>query len=100
MLGSHLSIAGGMVNALDEADRLGMDCVQVFTKNQRRWTAPPLDDATREAWLERLDAMGWADPADLRSATTATSSTSLRPSPRPGRSRWPSSERRWIAARR
>ena len=69
MLGSHLSIAGGMVNALDEADRLGMDCVQVFTKNQRRWTAPPLDDATREAWLERLDAMGWADPADLRTVS-------------------------------
>jgi len=69
MLGSHLSIAGGMVNALEEADRLGMDCVQVFTKNQRRWSAPPLDDATRDAWLERLDAMGWSDPSELRTVS-------------------------------
>jgi endonuclease IV len=31
MFGSHLSIAGGMHNALLEAERLGMDTVQVFT---------------------------------------------------------------------
>src|SRR5688572_8943320 len=35
MLGSHLSIAGGMVNALHQARKFNMDCVQVFTKNQR-----------------------------------------------------------------
>jgi endonuclease IV len=33
MFGSHLSISGGMHNALLEAERLQMDCVQVFTKN-------------------------------------------------------------------
>jgi endonuclease IV len=31
MFGSHLSIAGGMQNALLEAEKLGMDTVQVFT---------------------------------------------------------------------
>jgi deoxyribonuclease IV len=37
LLGSHLSIAGGYVNALIEAQRLGMDTIQIFTKNQRTW---------------------------------------------------------------
>jgi endonuclease IV len=32
MFGSHLSIAGGMHKALLDAERLGMQCVQVFTK--------------------------------------------------------------------
>jgi len=35
MFGSHLSISGGMFNALVEAEKLGMTTVQVFTKNQR-----------------------------------------------------------------
>ena len=59
MLGSHLSIAGGMVNALQEAGELGMDCVQVFTKNQRRWVAPPLAQSDVTDWTDRLESMGW-----------------------------------------
>ena len=59
MFGSHLSIAGGMTNALEEAARLKLDCVQVFTKNQRQWRVSPLDPAEREAWLRGLDDMGW-----------------------------------------
>jgi deoxyribonuclease-4 len=42
MFGSHLSIAGGMHNALLEAELLGMDTVQVFTKNQQQWKCKPL----------------------------------------------------------
>jgi deoxyribonuclease IV len=59
MLGSHLSIAGGMVNALLEARKLKMDCVQVFTKNQRQWSAKPLAIAERTAWLDQLQSMQW-----------------------------------------
>jgi len=59
MFGSHLSIAGGMVNALHEAMRLKLDCVQVFTKNQRQWSTPPLDPGQRDDWLEMLREMGW-----------------------------------------
>lgn len=62
MYGSHLSIAGGMINALDEAARLEMDCVQVFTKNQRQWAVKPLDPAEREAWLAKLKELGWDTP--------------------------------------
>ncbi|MHC5113149.1 MAG: deoxyribonuclease IV [Planctomycetota bacterium] len=59
MFGSHLSIAGGMVNALVEAERLKLDCVQVFTKNQRQWKVRPLDAGERDAWLSKLAEMGW-----------------------------------------
>ena len=59
MLGAHLSIAGGLVNALIEAQRLRMECVQVFTRNQRRWSARPLGEAECQAWRGRLEALGW-----------------------------------------
>jgi deoxyribonuclease-4 len=62
MFGSHLSIAGGLVNALREARRLKMDCVQIFTKNQRQWNAPPLSDAERDDWLAMLGSLGWDSP--------------------------------------
>jgi len=59
MFGSHLSIAGSMVNALDEAEKLGMDTVQVFTKNQQQWKAKPLDLAMAAEWKARIAQLGW-----------------------------------------
>lgn len=50
MYGSHLSIAGGLHNALLEAERLQMEVVQVFTKNQQQWRVPPLADEAVAAW--------------------------------------------------
>lgn len=50
MFGSHLSIAGGMHNALLQAEKLGMDCVQVFTKNQQQWAFAPLGDESVVQW--------------------------------------------------
>jgi deoxyribonuclease-4 len=61
MFGSHLSIAGGMFHALDVAAEQKMDCVQVFTKNQRQWKTKPLQDNDTAVWLEKLKAMGWLD---------------------------------------
>ena len=50
MYGSHLSIAGGMYKAVDAAVKLGLETVQVFTKNQKTWAAPPLAEEAAEAW--------------------------------------------------
>ncbi len=61
LFGSHLSIAGGMVNALNEAEQLGLDTVQVFTKNQQQWKVKPLDPAASNDWLTKLKDLGWAD---------------------------------------
>ncbi|MDP6601053.1 MAG: hypothetical protein QGH76_02010, partial [Phycisphaerales bacterium] len=59
MLGSHLSAAGGVVNALVRAAELDMDCVQVFTRNQRQWKAPPLCGDMVDAWEQQRSGMGW-----------------------------------------
>ncbi len=61
MFGSHLSIAGGLVNALLEAEKLKLDTVQVFTKNQQQWRVPPLKEEDRVAWLEKLADLGWQE---------------------------------------
>jgi deoxyribonuclease-4 len=59
MFGSHLSIAGSMTNALDEAQSLGLDCVQVFTKNQQQWKAPSLKAEVIAGWKKSLGQMAW-----------------------------------------
>lgn len=59
MFGSHLSIAGSMVNALDEAQGLGLDTVQVFTKNQQQWRVPPLDPAMTRDFVAKTSELGW-----------------------------------------
>jgi deoxyribonuclease-4 len=50
MFGAHLSIAGGMHNALLKADSLGMDTVQVFTKSQKIWKCSPLTQECIADW--------------------------------------------------
>lgn len=44
ILGSHLSIAGGIDRALVAAADYGFDTVALFVRNQRQWKAPPLTD--------------------------------------------------------
>lgn len=61
LLGSHLSVAGGLSNALLEAKRLEMGCVQVFTRNQRQWSAKPITEEERRDWLAALRDLGWLD---------------------------------------
>ena len=51
LFGSHLSVAGGMHNAVNGAVRLGFSSVQVFVKNQRQWNASDLKPADIEQWL-------------------------------------------------
>lgn len=58
MFGSHLSISGGMHNALIEAQKLTMECVQVFTKNQRQWTVKPLADEEITQWFAHQKTTG------------------------------------------
>src|SRR5918993_1966675 len=50
MFGSHLSIAGGMHNALLKGEQLGCETVQVFTKNQKQWKCSPLGDTEICDW--------------------------------------------------
>ncbi|MBX3380982.1 MAG: deoxyribonuclease IV [Phycisphaeraceae bacterium] len=50
-----------MHEALLEAERYGMDTVQVFTKNQRQWKTNPLSPGAVKDWLTELRRLGWQD---------------------------------------
>jgi deoxyribonuclease IV len=50
MFGSHLSIAGGLHNALLKAEALGCGTVQIFTKNQQQWKCSPLTAECIAEW--------------------------------------------------
>lgn len=59
MLGSHLSISNSMAGALLEAEFLGLDTVQVFTKNQQQWKVKPFDESVVRDWHAELKRLGW-----------------------------------------
>jgi len=65
-LGSHLSVAGGVANAVREAVSLGLDAVQVFTANQRQWSPRPPSDEQVKEWFVALRDAGWGDADDIR----------------------------------
>ena len=41
-LGAHMSIAGGVSQALVRGHSIGCEAIQIFTKNQRRWAEPEI----------------------------------------------------------
>src|SRR5438105_15247444 len=57
MYAPHLSIAGGLHNAILAAEKLGMATVQVFTKNQQQWRAPPLAAGVVAEWAAHRDRL-------------------------------------------
>jgi deoxyribonuclease-4 len=59
-VGVHVSIAGGLVRAVQRAHDLHCDTMQVFSKSPRGWAARPLDpnDADRAFALRREWGIG------------------------------------------
>lgn len=53
LLGAQVSAAGGVVNALAEADELQCAAIQIFTANNRQWSFKLLDDEDVAAYRER-----------------------------------------------
>lgn len=49
-VGAHLSIAGGHHKALEQGEELGCEVVQIFTKNNMQWLAPPLKEEALETY--------------------------------------------------
>jgi deoxyribonuclease-4 len=53
-LGAHLPTSKGFLAALEHAQLLGCDCLQIFSKSPRQWNAPALDATKcaefRAAW--------------------------------------------------
>jgi deoxyribonuclease-4 len=59
VFGSHLSISGGLHNALLEAERLGFETTQIFTKNQQQWRCSPLAAEAIAEWKAHCQRMGF-----------------------------------------
>lgn len=53
ILGAHVSAQGGVHNAPLNAKELGINAIQIFSKNQRQWNAKPLDGKVTEQYHER-----------------------------------------------
>ena len=62
ILGSHLSIAGGYYKAVEQAAKLGCDCVQIFTKNNNQWRAKPLTDEDVQKFQSALSELKISHP--------------------------------------
>ena len=58
MFGAHMSIAGGVSQALDRASSIGSNAVQIFTKNNRQWKGPPIDEEDVLRWQEEMPKQG------------------------------------------
>jgi len=52
LLGSHLSISGGLHRAIEAAGGYGFDCVAMFVRNQRQWRLSPLRDEAIATFVE------------------------------------------------
>ena len=60
-LGAHMSMAGGYDRAVRAASRVGFETVQLFTKNNNQWKAPPLTEAHVSAFRAAAAETGVAD---------------------------------------
>jgi len=65
LVGAHVSAAGGVQNAPLNAREIGAKAFALFTKNQRQWKAPPLDQAAIDAFKSNMQNCGFNPDAVL-----------------------------------
>lgn len=58
-IGAHVSASGGVWNAPGNAKEIGAKAFALFTKNQRQWTAAPLDEETIRLFKEQMISCGF-----------------------------------------
>lgn len=58
-IGAHVSAAGGVENAPENAHKIGATAFAVFTKNQRQWTAKPLSPESIAAFKANCEKYGY-----------------------------------------
>ena len=58
LYGAHVSSAGGISNAIDRADELGCDAVQVFTQSPQMWRPTAHTDEQIERFRARRQEVG------------------------------------------
>jgi deoxyribonuclease IV len=58
LLGAHVSISGGYINAAIEAHRLGINTIQIFTKNQQQWKEKIVSPEEGKAFRDACNKYG------------------------------------------
>lgn len=58
LIGAHTSAAGGAYHALLEGRDIGATTIQLFTANQKRWLAKPIDQESVDLWQKTLKETG------------------------------------------
>ena len=60
LLGAHVSISGGIHNAVDRGVAAGCGFIQVFTQNANQWRGKAISDADAKLFSDKLAASGIA----------------------------------------
>lgn len=58
LLGAHMSVSGGLSTAFDRGQSIGINTMQVFTKNQNRWEQKPAAADEIARWFAAQAATG------------------------------------------
>nr|C6DYE3.1 RecName: Full=Probable endonuclease 4; AltName: Full=Endodeoxyribonuclease IV; AltName: Full=Endonuclease IV [Geobacter sp. M21] len=58
LLGAHVSIAGGIHNAVDRGVSSGCDVIQIFTQNSNQWKGKAVSPADAQLFRDKLAASG------------------------------------------
>ena len=58
LLGAHMSVSGGLSSAFERAQSIGINTMQVFTKNQNRWEQKPAAPDEIARWFAAQQATG------------------------------------------
>jgi deoxyribonuclease-4 len=67
LLGSHMSVSGGVHTAFDRGTRIGCTTMQVFVKNANQWEGKPLTWEDIESY-KRAGAKSRIDPVVAHAA--------------------------------
>ena len=59
LVGAHVSVSGGYVKALDYAQSVGCECIQIFAKSPRQWRGPVIDPALAARLIAERAARGF-----------------------------------------
>ncbi len=58
LLGAHMSVAGGVSKSLERGKMVGCDTIQIFTRNNNRWTSKPIPPEEIERFHEQVKVTG------------------------------------------
>jgi deoxyribonuclease-4 len=58
LLGAHESVSEGLHRAFDRISRVGGECLQIFTRNQRQWNPKPLSEDEIAGYIDSWQQHG------------------------------------------